>query len=250
MKSVVAILAILALAGCGRPEPVATADAPVEIITKLSQTDAEKLATVGLDRPLGSVVVVEKVNYKDTEKDSNIPFLRTKEFGGEIGYIRNPGVRVAILTRNADGRALNQRDREYIAKIAKAGGFEVLPEPRVIPIFGPDGTTRVIMRNGLLVDGVKKPAKITSVIAFKTKSEAEAARAYIGPGYEVSIAQEKSAAPTENPKGASEATLPDFPWMLKAEFVGLQGLLSAEMDEFERLAGTLGGSYVTTYFGG
>lgn len=253
MKAALPIFLIL-LAGCGSSSDAPEAAAPIKgVFTELTAEDMKALITTGLKRPPGTVMVTEPVLLNQTLEESKIPFIETSEYRGDTGYLRNPGLRVVILTSAADGRTLVESDHLRIEKIAKEKGFGYSTETKITPKLGPDGKTPIILRNAFKKEDLGgEDGRVTSTIGFKTQDDAIAAKPYIGPGYKVEIAYEPTVPPIPVPgeKPLEPSPMLNYPWVLKAFFTGKQEDSNPEMTEFDRLANAIDGMFVTTYFGG
>lgn len=240
----------LLISGCGSEVTREAAPAaPLNAgFVELSAEDALKLTTYGLMRAPGAVLVWEEVSAKQKLQETDIPFVKSGKYSGEIGYLRNPGVRFAILLRKPDGSSITQGEVIRIEREAAELGLKTSSEIKLLPKLGPDGKTPLALPDRFMSEESASPTTLTSVIAFKTEADAKAAKDYIGVGYRTNIRFEKPKPLTVNGKVVVPPAA-DNPWMLEISCEGPPEAANSEMDEFERIAAATNGLFVTTYHG-
>lgn len=247
MKALWAVL-ILIVAGCGPQEAAPAAEPPQATMSELSQQDMADLIAGGLNRPYGAVLVSEELVPGEGEQ-TKIPFIRNKTHFAELGYLRNPGVRVAVLTKTAAGKRIEGSDRMVVEREAKEAGLKVWPDLKVEQMLGPDGKTPMVLVNGFPYDATAEVGVLVSTLAYETEAAANEAKDYFGPGYTVIVKNEPSPPIVDaNTKKERPSALAGHPWKLEVRGRGVQAGANDEMDELDRIATATNGIFVTTYF--
>jgi len=243
------VLPFVFLAGCSMQDAAPAAEMPKASMSELSQDDMADLIGSGINRPYRVVIVSEEIEPGGTAGVTKIPFINNKTHFAELGYLRNPGIRVAVLTKTSAGKRIEGSDRIRIEQEAKEAGIKVWPDLRVEQILGPDGKTAMVLPNGFPYPGTQQYGFLISTIAYATEAEANEAKGYFGPGYEVTLKNEPSPS-VFNPQTNKEQPSPlaNHPWKLTIRGPGMQEGASDEMDEMERIANATDGKFVTTSF--
>lgn len=239
-----ALLTLLFLvAGCGAGGSTAYVNVTID---EMKPLDLDALVTTGLNRE--NEIMLVKRNPADAKTlSSDLMFVFTEyHYSGEMGYLRNPDAVVAILKRNPDAKALTDKDREMIDRIARDKKLEIVPSFKLEAVVGPDGKTPKVMPLKTSLKSAHQPGTIMSILAFPTEKAAREAKLYIHEAYKVEIRHEpkppfKPFKPgDEPPPGAGKD------WSLIATLKADTTASNVEMDEFTRLAEKFGGVLLST----
>lgn len=182
-------------------------------------------------------MLIESLRKSDSEKLALLQVLYDKGYFISVGVLRNPGVRVYIVTRKVDGAPLTQDDIDTLSELAKNEGATSTQILKIKQVTGPDGKTPLIMKNPTeyYSNSPKKIGDITSTLFFASKEKAIEASKYFDSAYKTRVT------PTDQPaKG----------WFMTATIRDDLEKATDETIVLEKFAKRFGGTYMyveTTY---